>query len=253
MEQPERPYTVLALLRHDWSAELDELLVREVAVHESTSEPTIRSRSDKDNHATRTRDLSMGRRLGPAHDDQELRDHGLSRRRAADARTSMASSRRSAKPSGPKWPSGSPTAGVELVGLGTACEYHSPDPAVLKKNIEETKAFIRLCHECGGGGVKVRPNGLPKEVPVEKTLEQIGRLAGRIGGLRRGLRRRNSPGNPRPRHDGHPNIRKIMDAAPNSDAMLCWNCNRKDLPGARARRELQSRQRPPAARSTFTT
>ncbi len=27
--------------------------------------------------------------------------------------------------------------GVELVGLGTTCEFHSPDPAVLRKNIEE--------------------------------------------------------------------------------------------------------------------
>ena len=29
---------------------------------------------------------------------------------------------------------------VKIVGLGTACEYHSPDPAVVKKNIDETKA-----------------------------------------------------------------------------------------------------------------
>src|SRR6476660_6468775 len=33
---------------------------------------------------------------------------------------------------------------IELVGLGSACEYQSPDPAVLKKNIEDTKAFIKL-------------------------------------------------------------------------------------------------------------
>src|SRR5438105_14211672 len=42
--------------------------------------------------------------------------------------------------------------GIVLVGLGSACEYHSPDPAVLKKNIEETKAFIHLAHDCGGTG-----------------------------------------------------------------------------------------------------
>src|SRR5215212_773440 len=50
---------------------------------------------------------------------------------------------------------------VELLGLGSACEYHSPDADVLKKNIEQTKDFIRLCHDLGGTGVKVRPNGLP--------------------------------------------------------------------------------------------
>jgi hypothetical protein len=49
---------------------------------------------------------------------------------------------------------------------------------VLKKNIEETLAFIRLCHDIGGSGVKVRPNNLPAAVPVEKTLEQIGRRLG---------------------------------------------------------------------------
>src|SRR5687768_4756397 len=69
---------------------------------------------------------------------------------------------------------------VELVGLGTACEYHSPDPAVLEKNIEDTKAFIRLCHDCGGGGVKVRPNALVEGVPEEQTLEQIGRSLGQL-------------------------------------------------------------------------
>src|SRR5262249_17046123 len=64
---------------------------------------------------------------------------------------------------------------VELVGLGTTCEYHAADPAVLKKNIEETKAFIRLTHDVGGSGVKVRPNNLPAGVPQERTIEQIGK------------------------------------------------------------------------------
>ena len=63
---------------------------------------------------------------------------------------------------------------VRLVGLGSACEYHSPDPEVLRRNIEETKAFVRLAHDVGAPGVKVRPNGLPEGVPEEKTLEQIG-------------------------------------------------------------------------------
>ena len=48
---------------------------------------------------------------------------------------------------------------VVFVGPGTACEYHSPDPAVVAKNIEETKRFVELSHDLGGTGVKVRPNG----------------------------------------------------------------------------------------------
>lgn len=66
-------------------------------------------------------------------------------------------------------------AGVALWGCGTTCEFQSPDAAVVKKNIEMCKAFVDLVADLGGRGVKVRPNGLPKDVPVEKTLEQIGK------------------------------------------------------------------------------
>ncbi len=66
-------------------------------------------------------------------------------------------------------------AGVGIWGCGTVCEFHSPDPAVVQKNIDTCKEFIQLAADLGGRGVKVRPNGLPKDVPVEKTLEQIGR------------------------------------------------------------------------------
>jgi len=66
-------------------------------------------------------------------------------------------------------------AGVAIWGCGSVCEFHSPDPAVVKKNIETCKEFVQLAADIGGQGVKVRPNGLPKDVPVEKTLEQIGK------------------------------------------------------------------------------
>jgi sugar phosphate isomerase/epimerase len=66
-------------------------------------------------------------------------------------------------------------AGIEIWGCGTVCEFHSPDPAIVKKNIEMCKQFVQLAADLGGRGVKVRPNDLPKEVPVERTLEQIGK------------------------------------------------------------------------------
>jgi sugar phosphate isomerase/epimerase len=66
-------------------------------------------------------------------------------------------------------------AGVEIWGCGTVCEFHSPDQAVVQKNIETCKEFVQLVADVGGRGVKVRPNGLSKEVPVEKSLEQIGK------------------------------------------------------------------------------
>ncbi len=66
-------------------------------------------------------------------------------------------------------------AGVVLWGCGTICEFHAPDAAVVQKNIESCKEFVRLTADVGGKGVKVRPNGLPRGVPPEKTLEQIGK------------------------------------------------------------------------------
>jgi len=64
--------------------------------------------------------------------------------------------------------------GVVFWGSGSVCEFHSPDPAVVRRQIETCKEFIQLVADLGGVGVKVRPNALPKEVPVEKTLAQIG-------------------------------------------------------------------------------
>ncbi|MBX3413470.1 MAG: sugar phosphate isomerase/epimerase [Pirellulales bacterium] len=120
---------------------------------------------------------------------------------------------------------------VELVGFGSACEFHSPDPAVLKKNIDETKAFIQLCHDCGGTGVKVRPNGLPAEVPVPKTLEQIGRALNETAAfgadfgveIRLEVHGRGT--------SELPHIRTIMDVADQPGAVVCWNCNPADLSG----------------------
>jgi sugar phosphate isomerase/epimerase len=119
--------------------------------------------------------------------------------------------------------------GVTLVGLGTACEYHSPDPAELKKNIDETKAFIKLCHDCGGSGVKVRPNGLPAGVPQQKTIEQIGRALDEVASFGEGY-------GVEIRLEIHgratseiPVIRKIMDVSQHPGSRLCWNCNAADL------------------------
>ncbi len=121
---------------------------------------------------------------------------------------------------------------VELVGLGTACEFHSADPKELKKNIEETKAFIRLCHDVGGSGIKVRPNGLPAGVPEQKTIEQIGRALDEVAEYGEGY-------GVEIRTEIHgrgtseiPIIRRIMDVSQHPKSRLCWNCNAADLNGA---------------------
>jgi sugar phosphate isomerase/epimerase len=120
---------------------------------------------------------------------------------------------------------------VELVGLGSACEYHSADPSIVEKNIEETKAFIHLCHDCGGTGVKVRPNGFPLDVPLEKTLEQIGRALNQVAAYGEGYGVQI-----RLEVHGHgtselPHIKRIMDFADHPNAAVCWNSNPTDLSG----------------------
>src|SRR5215208_2777407 len=71
--------------------------------------------------------------------------------------------------------------GVVFWGCGSVCEFHSADPAVVKKNIEDCKQFARLVHDLGGTGVKVRPNGVPKGADEQKTFEQIGKALQECG------------------------------------------------------------------------
>jgi sugar phosphate isomerase/epimerase len=120
---------------------------------------------------------------------------------------------------------------VELVGLGSACEYHAADPAVVRKNIEETKAFVNLCHDCGGTGVKVRPNGFPADVPMQRTIEQIGRSLNEVAAYGEGYGVQI-----RLEVHGHgtaelPHIKSIMDIADHPNAAVCWNANPTDLNG----------------------
>ncbi len=120
---------------------------------------------------------------------------------------------------------------VKLWSLGSAFEYHTPDAAKLRQDIEATKAYILLAEDVGATGVKVRPNGLPKEVPVEKTLTQIGQSLRELGefGAQHGQQIRlevHGPGT-----SLVPHIRTILDAAAHKNVGLCWNSNQSDLFG----------------------
>ena len=120
---------------------------------------------------------------------------------------------------------------VTLMGLGSAFDYHTPDAAKLTQDLEATKAYIVLAQDVGATGVKVRPNGLPKEVPVDKTLEQIGRALRELGafGAEHGQQIRLEV------HGSGtsllPRIRRILDVADHPNVGVCWNSNQSDLEG----------------------
>jgi len=119
---------------------------------------------------------------------------------------------------------------VVAVGLGSNEAFHYPNPDQLKLAIERTKAFIKLSHDIGGLGVKVKPNDLPKDVPQEKTIEQIGKALNELAAfaadygqrLRLEVHGQCSP---------LPIMRKIMDIATHPNVGLCWNSNAEDLQG----------------------
>jgi hypothetical protein len=115
---------------------------------------------------------------------------------------------------------------VRLASLGTTCEYHSEDPAVVRRNVEETKAWLQLAADVGAGSVKVRPNGLRKDVAPDATLEQIGRALKECGGTAadQGVKvQLEVHGSETSRL---PNIRKILEhAGSHPGVWVCWNSN----------------------------
>jgi sugar phosphate isomerase/epimerase len=120
---------------------------------------------------------------------------------------------------------------VRLMGLGSIFDYHTPDQAKLRQDIEATKEYIVLAQEVGATGVKVRPNGLPKEVSIEKTLAQIGQSLHELGAFARDhgqvIRLEvHGSGTAFP-----PHIKTILDAANDPNVGACWNCNSSDLDG----------------------
>ncbi len=118
---------------------------------------------------------------------------------------------------------------VQLAGLGSAFEYQSTDPAVVRKNIDGTKEYVRLAHDVGSPGVKVRPNGIPRGADLDATLRQIGRALHEIGddaddfgvavrvevhgGVTQNL----------------DNFAKIMTYADHPNVYTCWNSNPGDV------------------------
>jgi sugar phosphate isomerase/epimerase len=119
---------------------------------------------------------------------------------------------------------------VDVIGMGTNFEFHSPKPEEVKKNIEGAKEYIKLSHDIGASGVKVKPNALPKEVEKEKTLAQIAKALAGLGDHAMGFGQEI-------RLEVHGGVTDLGDiatitkAAARDNVRVCWNSNQKDTEG----------------------
>ena len=120
---------------------------------------------------------------------------------------------------------------VEIVGMGTNEEYHSPDPAVLQLNIDNTRKWLELSRDIGGSGVKVKPNAFPADVTKEKTIEQIGKAFNEIGKMALDMGQQIRVEVHGRETQFPPNIAAMMKYVENEGTKVCWNCNDQDLDG----------------------
>ena len=118
---------------------------------------------------------------------------------------------------------------VCCIGYGSNFEYHSPDPAKLRENIDQTKEYIKLCKDIGATGIKVKPNNLPDGIPKEKTIAQIAGGFNEVGKFARDFGQII-------RVEVHgrltaelPNIRAIFEQVTEPNVKVCWNSNDSDL------------------------
>ena len=120
---------------------------------------------------------------------------------------------------------------VELVGFGTNWAFHYPDRDELRRDIEGAKKHVVLSQDCGGSGVKVKPNALPEGVPEEQTIEQIGTALNELGAfaedhgqtIRVEVHGRET--------QQLPTMARIFEVADHPAVKVCWNCNDEDLAG----------------------
>ena len=114
---------------------------------------------------------------------------------------------------------------VRLWGLGSVCEFHSPDASERDRQVEIAKTFVDLARDTGAKGVKVRPNNLPEGVPHEETIANIAACLREVGDFaaEKGIEiwlEVHGPGTSAP-----PVIAQIMKQVKKENVGVCWNSN----------------------------
>ncbi len=125
---------------------------------------------------------------------------------------------------------------VTCLGYGSNFEYHNPDKAALRKNIEGTKEYLKLCKDIGASGIKVKPNGMPEGVPEEQTIAQIATSLNEVGKYASDLGQLIRVEVHGKTTQELPYMKAIFEQVTEKNVKICWNCNGEDLlpPGLEA-------------------
>ena len=118
---------------------------------------------------------------------------------------------------------------VTCLGYGSNFDYHNADQAVVRKNIEGTKEYLKLCKDIGATGIKVKPNGLPKEVSKEKTIAQIATSLNEVGQYASDIGQVIRVEVHGKETQQIPNMKAIFEQVTEKSVKMCWNCNDQDL------------------------
>jgi sugar phosphate isomerase/epimerase len=127
---------------------------------------------------------------------------------------------------------------VKLVGLGSNERFDHPDPQQLRAAIETSKAFIRLSHDVGGSGVKVKGDQFHPHIPHEQTLDQLAAALHELGQYAEQF-------DQQIRLEVHggfqelPLHHEIIRRANHNRVRTCWNSNAEDLAGAGLRANFE--------------
>lgn len=127
---------------------------------------------------------------------------------------------------------------MSVVGLATSVRFDSPDPAVVRSNIEQAEAYAKLSHDIGGSGIRVFPNDFHEGVPHEKTIAQIaeavneaGKRAAKYGQLVR-LENHGTAGR-------LTTLRKVMENVEAKNVRIKLNCDPLDNEGGRLKENFE--------------
>jgi sugar phosphate isomerase/epimerase len=127
---------------------------------------------------------------------------------------------------------------VTLVSLGSNERFDHPDPQQLQSAIATSKAFLRLSHDLGASGVKVKGDQFHPDVPREQTLAQVVAALRELGQFAADF-------DQQVRLEVHGEFQdlalhhQIIRQVDHPRVRTCWNSNQQDLAGDGLRANLQ--------------